>query len=202
MQIDSNISDIPISLKECVTDLADFVGNDPKQREKLESWRQELRKHFDSEAYKQPGREWYQTAFVENFLFMYDKSFYDRSEKRYRIDELLDEGELNFGGYDFILLWQAYSRIGIDNRNQFDYYRDMLIALSPFVGTWAKQTSLMQFFICLELAYDSTLAAVDMFRYSVGAIDNRYLREQMSRSIGFVKQGRSFAACQQSLEAF
>ena len=125
MQMDSNTSDIPTSLDECVTDMTNFVGNDPKQREKLESWRQELRKRFNFEAYKQPGREWYQTAFIENFLFMYDKSFYDRSEKRYRIDELLDEGELNFGGYDFILLWQSYLRLGMDNRNQFDYYRDM-----------------------------------------------------------------------------
>ena len=68
MQTTSNIPDIPINLEESVVNLADFVGNDPKQREKLESWRQELRKQFNSEAYKQPGHEWYQTAFVENFL--------------------------------------------------------------------------------------------------------------------------------------
>ena len=59
------------------------------------------------------------------FLFMYDLSFYDREAGRYRIDEVLDDGEREFGGYDIILLWQSYPRLGIDDRNQIDYYRDM-----------------------------------------------------------------------------
>ena len=56
---------------------------------------------------------------------MYDTFFYDREEGRYRIDEILDDGAREFGGYDFILLWQSYPRLGIDGCNQIDFYRDM-----------------------------------------------------------------------------
>ena len=30
-----------------------------------------------------------------------------------------------FNGYDALVLWHAYPRIGFDDRNQFDFYRDM-----------------------------------------------------------------------------
>ncbi len=48
-----------------------------------------------------------------------------RRARRYRIDEILDDGEREFGGYDFVLLWQSYPRLRVDDRNQFDLYRDM-----------------------------------------------------------------------------
>src|SRR5262249_42940013 len=35
------------------------------------------------------------------------------------------QGERDFGGYDSFVLWQAYPRIGFDDRNQYDFYRDM-----------------------------------------------------------------------------
>jgi len=125
MQPTSKSPDISKYLNERVINLADFAGTEQEQQDKLNSWRKELREKLNSAIYTEPGREWYQGAFIEYFAFMYDKSFYNRAEKRYLIYEMLNEGEREFGGYDFIILWQAYPRIGIDNRNQFDHYRDM-----------------------------------------------------------------------------
>jgi formylglycine-generating enzyme required for sulfatase activity len=56
---------------------------------------------------------------------MFDRMFYDPVRSRYTVDSFLDEGVGRFGGYDAVVLWHAYPRIGFDDRNQFDFYRDM-----------------------------------------------------------------------------
>jgi type II secretory pathway component PulF len=81
----------------------------------------------------------------------------------------------------------------------FRYYRDALIAKLPFIGTWTIQLSLMQFFVCLEIAYDSTLNVREMFLHSISAIDNRYLRKQMLASVDQIDKGQSFAAALQAV---
>ena len=56
---------------------------------------------------------------------MCDCRFYDRERGRYTIESYMDRGDEEFGGFDSVVLWHAYPRIGIDRRNQFDFYRDM-----------------------------------------------------------------------------
>ena len=53
-----------------------------------------------------------------------DETFYDWRRARYTVDAFLERHERDFGGFDSVVLWHAYPRIGIDERNQFDYYRD------------------------------------------------------------------------------
>ena len=80
---------------------------------------------LDLSIYDRRDLRWASRAFVCHFTFMYDLSFFDPETGRYRVDAFLEEGEREFGGYDALVLWQAYPRIGIDERNQFDFYRDM-----------------------------------------------------------------------------
>ncbi len=80
---------------------------------------------LDRQIYLDLARRWLQGAFTCHFTFMYDRSFWDPEKGRYRWREFLREGEREFGGYDAILLWHAYPRLGIDPRNQLDFYRDM-----------------------------------------------------------------------------
>src|SRR6516164_5148509 len=56
---------------------------------------------------------------------MCDETFYDWRTGRYSVKEFLKQGRREFGGYDSVVLWHAYPRIGLDERNQFDFYRDM-----------------------------------------------------------------------------
>ena len=106
-------------------DFSVYVGRGREGAAALEERRAELRRELDGRLFERPAGEWYRRACVEAFLFMYDTRFYDRAARHYRIDEILDDGEREFGGYDFVLLWQSYPRLAIDGRNQFDMYRDM-----------------------------------------------------------------------------
>ena len=106
-------------------DFSAHIGRGEAEAAELKRMRDTLRDSLDLGIFSRQGIEWYRSAYVEAFLFMYDTSFYDREAGRYRIDEILDDGEREFGGYDILLLWQSYPRLGIDDRNQIDYYRDI-----------------------------------------------------------------------------
>ncbi len=92
---------------------------------------------LDRIIYDRPDLAWAGSAYTCHFTFMYDRSFYDPQTGQYTLEALLADGEREFGGYDILVLWQAYPRIGVDQRNQFDFYRDMpggLEGLREIVG--------------------------------------------------------------------
>ena len=63
--------------------------------------------------------------FVCGFLFAYDRAFWDPDRMEYRIGPLCADAMREFAGYDSVVIWHAYPRIGADQRNQFDFFRDM-----------------------------------------------------------------------------
>ncbi len=93
----------------------------------LHEWRDSQRAelNYDDSLYQRPDFEWAQSCFSCCFIMMCDELFYDYRNGRYTMDAFLDQGERDFGGYDAFVLWQAYPRIGFDDRNQYDFYRDM-----------------------------------------------------------------------------
>ena len=88
-------------------------------------FKKHIRDHFDFTYYERSVQERYRERFVSHFTFLYGKDIYDFEANRFRIDEFLDEGEANFGGYDYMLLWHDYPRMGIDDRDQFAMYEDL-----------------------------------------------------------------------------
>ncbi len=75
--------------------------------------------------YSREDLKWMGSNFTCRMCMMYGLDFYDSSACEYKIDSVLTDGEEEFGGYDSIVLWHAYPRLGFDERNQFDFYRDM-----------------------------------------------------------------------------
>lgn len=66
-----------------------------------------------------------QKSFIETMAFLFDHRLYDSKAGTWKINEFLDRGEKEFGGYDQVIIWQNYPRLGIDDRTQFDYFRDL-----------------------------------------------------------------------------
>ena len=99
----------------------------PGFRKKLIEWRKEKKKqiNYNEASYTDPSFTWAATNYACCFLMMYDLDFYDPLQGKYSVDKIIEKGKREFGGYDSVVLWHAYPRIGIDERNQYDFYRDM-----------------------------------------------------------------------------
>ncbi len=92
----------------------------------LKEWREETRTgmRYSDALYRRPEFAWAASNYSCCFLMLCDETFYDWGRGRYTVDAFLDRHEREFGGFDSLVLWHAYPRIGVDPRNQFDFYRD------------------------------------------------------------------------------
>jgi formylglycine-generating enzyme required for sulfatase activity len=93
----------------------------------LIAWRDMARQglSYDDSLYRRPEFRWSASNYACCFLMTCDETFYNWHVGRYTVDEWLAAAGRDFGGYDSVVLWHAYPRIGVDERNQFDFYRDL-----------------------------------------------------------------------------
>ncbi len=96
-------------------------------REALARWRREAAERIghDGSAYERPELAWTQSCFAVALVWLWDELLYDHAAGRFTPERLLEEAERELGGFDGVVLWHAYPVIGIDERNQFDWYRDV-----------------------------------------------------------------------------
>ena len=96
----------------------------PAWREDLAAWRAEAHERlaYDGAAYDRSP--WTRSAYSVAQIWLWDERLFDHASQRFTIDRLLAE-TAHLGGFDGIVLWHAYPIIGIDDRNQFDFYRDV-----------------------------------------------------------------------------
>ncbi|MBI3721034.1 MAG: hypothetical protein HY248_00645, partial [Fimbriimonas ginsengisoli] len=97
----------------------------PAFRALLSQWRTESRRRlgYRDTLYTRPEFAWAQACFSCAFVMLADETFYDARRGRYTVEDFLAQGRCEFGGYDALVLWHAYPRIGLDDRNQFGFYR-------------------------------------------------------------------------------
>ena len=99
----------------------------PLWRDWLAQWRKDKRKAlaYDDSHYSDEAFAWIPSNYVSGFLMLWDLTLLDSEKGRYRIEEFIEHGKKEFGGYDSVVLWLAYPILGISERNQTDMYRDM-----------------------------------------------------------------------------
>jgi formylglycine-generating enzyme required for sulfatase activity len=98
----------------------------PEFRDALAQWRAETRTRlqYSDALYRRKAFAWSSANYSCCFLMVCDETFYDWQAGRYTVGAFVEHGQREFGGYDSVVLWHAYPRIGVDERNQFDFYRD------------------------------------------------------------------------------
>jgi len=95
----------------------------PEWERGLREWRKGARAALDLKAYDRPEFAWTRSCTVSGKVMLFDREFYDERTNRFTVGKYLERMRRDFGGLDALVLWQAYPRIGIDDRNQFDHYR-------------------------------------------------------------------------------
>ena len=99
----------------------------PAWRDALRRWRSEAaaRIDYDGSAYARPEFAWTRGCFAVALVWLWDEHLYDHAAGCFTPERFCEESEREFGGFDGVVLWHAYPVIGIDERNQFDLYRDV-----------------------------------------------------------------------------
>jgi hypothetical protein len=98
----------------------------PRWRQRLAEWRAaaRLRWPLPDAAYSDASTAWASRCFSVALVWLWDERLFDHTGQRFDVDGFLI-ATADYGGFDAVVLWQAYPIIGVDERTQFDFYRDV-----------------------------------------------------------------------------
>lgn len=95
-------------------------------RRQLRRWREQARARveYSGARYDQATVAWTQSCFSVCLAWLWDEQLYDFARHTFTVPAFLDAAA-DLGGYDAVILWHTYPLIGIDERDQFDFYKDV-----------------------------------------------------------------------------
>jgi iron(II)-dependent oxidoreductase len=79
---------------------------------------------FDDNLFRREDLKWMRHTYVLTLMYAWDKYYYDSKEGKYRLQEYLQRGKKLYGGDDIVSIWPTWPTLGLDQRNQFDLFRD------------------------------------------------------------------------------
>ncbi|MDX9947855.1 MAG: formylglycine-generating enzyme family protein [Bacteroidales bacterium] len=80
---------------------------------------------FDNSLYERADLAWIRESYLIMLQMAWDREFFDRSTGKYTFADVLRKGMDLFGYIDVYGLWPTWPRLGLDQRNQWDLYRDL-----------------------------------------------------------------------------
>ena len=80
---------------------------------------------FDTSLGERKDLEWIRRSYLLTLFFAWDRDYYDRFKGTSGFEKLLTGRKTLFGHFDGVLLWPTWPRLGLDERNQWDLYRDL-----------------------------------------------------------------------------
>jgi hypothetical protein len=80
---------------------------------------------FDNTLYEREDLKWIKGSYLIVLQMAWDREFYDRQTGKYNLGEVVKNGISQFGHIDVYGIWPTWPRLGLDQRNQWDLYRDL-----------------------------------------------------------------------------
>jgi formylglycine-generating enzyme required for sulfatase activity len=80
---------------------------------------------FDNKLYEREDLKWIKGSYIIILQMAWDREFYDRMTGKYTYTEELKRWNELFNNIDVFGIWPTWPRLGLDQRNQWDMYRDM-----------------------------------------------------------------------------
>ena len=91
--------------------------------EAFDKYRSFWQSGYDFSEYERDDLKWFEKTAIHNFVFFFGKEGFNREKGKIDVEGLLKQGE-EFGGYDTVTIWNQYPRLGVDQRNQWDFHDD------------------------------------------------------------------------------
>lgn len=117
----------------------------------------DLSRPFNDSLYQRKDLQWIKKSYAMHLMMAWDHQFYDYQHRGYQLSSFLEKGKRSYGGDDVIGIWPNWPTLGLDQRNQWDLYRDLpggLLALKE-VGRSARAQG-TRFFISYNPWDEST----------------------------------------------
>ena len=80
---------------------------------------------FDNAMYEREDLKWIRHDYASHLIYAWDEKFYDSQTQTFHLKDFLKRGDEWYGGDDFVAIWPTWPSLGMDQRNQWDLYRDL-----------------------------------------------------------------------------
>jgi iron(II)-dependent oxidoreductase len=80
---------------------------------------------FDNKLFEREDLNWIKQSYIIILQMAWDREFYDRQTGKYTYADELKKWNDQFNNIDVFGIWPTWPRLGLDQRNQWDMYRDL-----------------------------------------------------------------------------
>ncbi len=112
---------------------------------------------FDNSMFERKDLEWVRHSYVSTILMNWSSEYYNYQDGKFHLNEYIKKGKRLYGGDDFLAIWPTWPTLGLDQRNQFDLFKDLpggLLQLKSMANQIRKLGT--KLFICYNPWDEST----------------------------------------------
>ncbi|MDR2057450.1 MAG: formylglycine-generating enzyme family protein [Dysgonamonadaceae bacterium] len=80
---------------------------------------------FDNSLLARKDLQWFRHTYVTHLMMTWDRRFYDYTDGESHLKEFLEKGKRLYGGTDVLGIWPTWPALGMDERSQWDMFRDL-----------------------------------------------------------------------------